>query len=343
MSIVTFQSTTVKIETQDGLSRVLLLGTQGPPGPAGATGPAGPTGPQGIVGPTGPSGGPTGPIGPTGPMGATGPAGLTGATGPAGSTGSIGPTGPAGATGPNIPGGLANELLAKATDSEYDYAWVSDLVVTSVQFDVTQDSAPDPGQLIFNSTDGTLDVGINGTLKLPIGETTLYRVSNPTGSVIPIGTVVQYAGTIAQSGTINVRPAFSQGPIPSLQIMGLAYGEIPADGEGYVIHFGKLRGVNTYAWSPGTILYANPSVPGALTNVAPVAPLNRVTMCVVVNQSNSPTATNGTLLVRPTYSSNLADDESVVITDPQVGDILQYDGTVWRNVSPNWIEYEVPE
>jgi hypothetical protein len=238
---------------------------------------------------------------------------------------------------------LQNEILAKASDTEYDYVWVSDLVVNSVQFDVTLDITPSSGQLIYNSTDGTLDVGINGTLKLPIGETVVYRVTNSTGSSIPIGTVVEYAGTISQSGTINVRPAFSTGPVPSLQVMGLAYGTIPAGEAGYVIHFGKLRGVNTYAWPPGTILYANPSVPGTLTNAAPVAPLNRITMCVVVNQSNTPTATNGTLLVRPTYSSNLADDESVVITDPQVGDILVYDGSVWRNEQPNWIEYVVPE
>jgi len=44
VSVVTFTSNVVRIETYDGLGRVITLGTQGPPGPPGDVGPTGPAG-----------------------------------------------------------------------------------------------------------------------------------------------------------------------------------------------------------------------------------------------------------------------------------------------------------
>lgn len=102
-------------------------GATGPAGATGATGPAGPTGATGATGPQGPQGetGPAGPTGPQGPTGATGPQGPqgdTGATGPAGPTGATGPQGPA---GEGVPvGGTTGQVLAKATDDDYDTEWV---------------------------------------------------------------------------------------------------------------------------------------------------------------------------------------------------------------------------
>lgn len=85
-------------------------GTVGPQGPAGPTGPQGPQGVQGDPGPEGPQG----------PTGATGP------TGPAGPDGPTGPTGPQGPAGQGVPvGGTTNQVLAKASNTNYDTAWVT--------------------------------------------------------------------------------------------------------------------------------------------------------------------------------------------------------------------------
>lgn len=121
-------------------------GPQGPAGPTGATGPQGPQGPQGIQGIQGPPGadgddgadGPQGPEGPEGPQGPQGIQGIQGPPGDDGATGATGATGPPGADGADgadgapgvgVPtGGSTGQVLAKATNTDYDTEWVNDQV-----------------------------------------------------------------------------------------------------------------------------------------------------------------------------------------------------------------------
>jgi hypothetical protein len=88
-----------------------LQGTPGAPGPPGATGPAGPPGAASTV---------PGPQGPPGTTGATGP---QGPTGPAGTNGT---NGAPGAPGPGVAvGGTLDQILAKASATDYDTKWVA--------------------------------------------------------------------------------------------------------------------------------------------------------------------------------------------------------------------------
>jgi len=91
---------------------------------AGPTGPQGPTGATGATGPTGATGA-TGPQGIQGATGATGPQGATGPAGATGPTGATGATGPQGEPGQGVPeGGLTGQVLAKASDTDYETEWV---------------------------------------------------------------------------------------------------------------------------------------------------------------------------------------------------------------------------
>lgn len=78
--------------------------------------------------------------GETGPQG---PAGETGATGPQGPQGERGATGPQGPAGPGVmSGGLAGQILAKASGSDYDTHWINapegtDLSAVSDEYDPT--------------------------------------------------------------------------------------------------------------------------------------------------------------------------------------------------------------
>jgi hypothetical protein len=119
-----------------------LTGDVGTPGAKGDTGLPGPTGPRGLRGfdgPPGPEGrdGEEGPVGPQGPQGVQGiqgiqgpdgiqgPKGDTGATGATGAKGDKGDTGDPGADGVGVPaGGTTGQLLAKASNSDYDDEWV---------------------------------------------------------------------------------------------------------------------------------------------------------------------------------------------------------------------------
>jgi len=86
------------------------------------------------------SSGPQGPAGADGATGATGPAGADGADGATGATGATGPAGATGATGPAgtdgqgvVAGGDQYQVLAKASDTDYDTEWVNVAVTQRVK------------------------------------------------------------------------------------------------------------------------------------------------------------------------------------------------------------------
>lgn len=87
--------------------------------PEAIPGPQGPQGPQGIQGPTGPQG-------PQGEKGDTGETGATGAQGPQGIPGTNGAPGATGPAGPGVAaGGTTGQVLAKASNTDYDTQWVN--------------------------------------------------------------------------------------------------------------------------------------------------------------------------------------------------------------------------
>ena len=114
-------------------------GDKGDPGDTGATGP------QGIPGPQGPQGIP----GPQGPQGIPGPQGLKG------DPGATGPAGPG-----VVAGGTTGQVLGKASDNDYDVAWVDQTgggepPVTYIENNSESDpfvlGEHDPGVYVFKS------------------------------------------------------------------------------------------------------------------------------------------------------------------------------------------------
>jgi len=152
------------------------------------------------------------------------------------------------------------------------------------------------GELAWDIDEETLALQLKSGVILQLGEETLYHIENNTGSTITKGTPVAYAGTVGASGKIRVKPWNGSTDQPRA-FMGIATADIAHEGTGYVTHFGKVRGINTSAFSAGAILYANPAGTG-LTATEPTAN-DYVIAAVVINSS----ATVGTLLVRPTVAS----------------------------------------
>jgi hypothetical protein len=197
----------------------------------------------------------------------------------------------------------------------------------SVQFDIEYSTNPVMGQLAWNAADGTLDVGLNGgDVVLQVGQETLYRVANKSGALIPNGTVVMAAGTTGNSGQIIVAPAIANGTFPAKYIMGVATEDIPNDGLGYVTHFGKVRGLDTRIWPNGTVLFADPAVPGGLTATPPVAPNNKVVIAIVINSH----AQVGTIMVRPSFSSTVGELQDVNQNGVSNSDLLVYTNGIWN-------------
>lgn len=182
-----------------------------------------------------------------------------------------------------------NQLDAINANQAYTYR--ADKFVLNLSNYITED----PGNISWNDSDQTANLGLEYGVTNQIGQEYYARVRNSTGSTIPNGTVVGFAG--AATDALLVTPYLANGGQPSLYILGIMTHDLPDSGEkGYCTVWGFVRDVDTSAFSVGDVLYASPSTAGALTNVKPTAPNNVIPIaaCVVSD------ATAGVIFVRPT-------------------------------------------
>lgn len=157
------------------------------------------------------------------------------------------------------------------------------------------DVVSDTGVMCWNTVDQTLNLGMDYGVTQQIGQETYARVQNSTGTTIPNGTAVGFAG--ATSDALLVAPYIADGSQPTLYILGIMTHDLPDSGEkGYCTTWGFVRDLDTSAFSAGDVLYVSTTVAGELTNVKPTAPNNVIPIaaCVVSD------ATNGIIFVRPT-------------------------------------------
>ena len=136
-------------------------------------------------------------------------------------------------------------------------------------------------------------------------------VQNTTGSTIPKGTVVGFAG-VGSNNVLSVAPYLADGSQPSLYILGIMAEELPDSGAtGLCCVWGNVSGIDTSAFGVGDILYASPTVAGALTNVKPTAPENVIPVAAVLISN----ATAGEIFVRPTIEQQKYYGEFTKTTD----------------------------
>jgi len=169
--------------------------------------------------------------------------------------------------------------------------------VTTDYIDLSESPAPvdKTRRLSWNTTDQTVNLGMDYGVTQQIGQETYARVGNTTGVTIPNGTVVGFAG--ATSNALLVAPYLADGSQPSLYILGIMTHDLPDSGEkGYCTTWGFVRDMDTSAFSPGDLLYASPTVAGALTNTKPTAPDNVIPLAACITSN----ATTGIIFVRPT-------------------------------------------
>ena len=136
-------------------------------------------------------------------------------------------------------------------------------------------------------------------------------VQNTTGSTIPKGTVVGFAG-VGSNNVLSVTPYLADGSSPSLYILGVMAEELPDSGAtGLCCVWGNVSGIDTSAFNVGDVLYASPTVAGAFTNVKPTAPDNVIPIAAVLVDS----ATAGDIFVRPTIEQQKYYGEFTKTTD----------------------------
>jgi len=150
-------------------------------------------------------------------------------------------------------------------------------------------------RLAWNVAEQTAELGMDYGVVQQIGLEYYARVENQTGLTIPAGSVVGFAG-VGTNNVLSVAPYLADGSQPSLYVLGIMAHDLPNSGQvGYATVWGHVQGVDTSAFSVGDVLYASPSVAGALTNVKPTAPDNVIPVAAVLED-----AVSGEIFVRPT-------------------------------------------
>lgn len=225
------------------------------------------------------------------------------------------------------PGGNPKDVLVKSSGTDYHSEWTARPEVDALHFDLAVGIDPGAGQLAWNVDEGTLELGKANGISNYLGAETMVLCRNASNTVtIPKGTAVMFAGTVGASGRLKVAPMIADGSFPGYVFFGVTDQAIAGASDGYVTVFGKIRGVNTSAYTDGDILWCNPAVAGGFTTTEPQAPNLKLAVAAVIRATN-----NGTIFVRWTTGSRLQDLHDVEANGSKSdGDILEYDSTAGR-------------
>ena len=223
--------------------------------------------------------------------------------------------------------------VASARIDEYQQTYANNLVGVEyisepawLQFNTNAVANITPGRFGWNAEQETVRLGLDDDVAINIGQDEVIRVKNNSGSVaIPKFTLVMFAG--ATGDTVKVSPAITDGSIPHEYMVGITAEVIPADGFGFVKTTGVLQNVDTSAYSLGTILWADPAVPGGLTATKPAAPNLKLPIAAVTRVQ----AQSGRVLVRMTTGLTLSEIHDVQTNGKTDGDAL-----VWDAANNRW-------
>jgi hypothetical protein len=166
--------------------------------------------------------------------------------------------------------------------------------VTKFVFDTSNNTVPGDGEMAWNQTDMTVDVGLPGGVTLQVGQETLMRVR--ASAAITNGQCVMVTGTHGNTGRIEAAPANGDGSVNAMFIVGVATQNIELNSEGFVTTFGQIRSLDTdgsvvgETWLDGDVLYPHPTILGGLTKGSHVLELP---IAFVLRANN-----NGSLFVR---------------------------------------------
>ena len=196
------------------------------------------------------------------------------------------------------------------------------------QLDTTYSNGFVVGAMSWDLDNGTMDVGLSGSLKLKVGQDDMWYVKNQTGSTITKGTAVYTNGTLGASGRITIAPMIANGTIPARFFLGIVAENIINGADGYVLARGNIRQINTLAYNEGDVLWVSPTTAGALTATEPTAPNLKLPVAFVVHK-----ASNGVLAVRATTGIKIYDASDVDYVGAADNSILVYNSStgVWED------------
>lgn len=217
--------------------------------------------------------------------------------------------------------------------------------VDKIDFNLATTDNAGVGQLVWNNTDGTLDLGLKGgAVTLQVGQEQVARVVNKTSPLIDLlesaYQVVIITGATGQR--LSVRLAKADSDANSGGTLGVVTETILQNQEGFITTVGQVKEINTTGslqgetWADGDILYLSPFTFGAITNIKPTAPNH----LVVVGYVEYAHAVHGKIYVKIDNGYELNELHDVAYpTTLANNDVLTYNGTNlrWENkTSEGW-------
>jgi hypothetical protein len=160
------------------------------------------------------------------------------------------------------------QLVGGVTDN--DWRVVTADAVDHLDFITNPASSPAvEGRLQWNSVDGCLNLGMsNGNIILQVGQETLIRVKNSTGSPIANGKPVYINGADPTLGIPTIALAWSLSESVAQTFIGLTTQTIAAGDVGYVTVRGLVRDLDTSTLTLGMRVFVG-ATPGSLSNTVP--------------------------------------------------------------------------
>jgi hypothetical protein len=165
------------------------------------------------------------------------------------------------------------------------------LDVDKLDFNLATTDTAGVGQLVWNNTDGTLDLGLQGGLINRLGQQLVIKARNTSGSLIAKGSVVKVVGVAG--GFVGINLAQANNVANSETAFGIVAEDIADSSNGFVGINGIIHGLNTNAYTEGDILYLSTTSAGAITNVKPASP----NYIVIVGYVAKKSATDGHILL----------------------------------------------
>ena len=209
-----------------------------------------------------------------------------------------------------------------------------------VAFDLTPTGTAGVGIMRWNSTDGTVDLGLmGGNVTLQVGQEQVVRVVNKSGINLTEAGYQAVKITGAQGNRLKVGLAQANNDANSADTIGLVTENIALNAEGFVTSSGLVRNIDTTGvlqgetWADGDVIYLSPTTPGAVTKVKPTAPQHTVILGFVVRAHQ----TQGQIYVKVDNGYELEELHDVAPT-PYVNN-----GVLYRDTATNlWKSATIP-
>jgi len=207
-----------------------------------------------------------------------------------------------------------------------------------LDFDTATTSTVGAGELAWNDSLGTLNLGLKGGNTISnVGQHLHARVVNKTTPLVNL-TKAGYEVVIVSGATgqrLSVRLAKADNDTNSAGTLGIVCEDIAGNQEGFICSVGQLININTTGslqgetWNDGDSLYLSPTTFGAITNVKPSAPFHEVRLGYVEYAH----AVNGKIYVKIDNGYELDELHNVAIN---TGTLANNDALIYESSTQLW-------